>query len=69
MEYKVEYKKQLQSRSARVKCVDLHSELPWVVSGLYNGYVNIHDHSSQQLLKSMEVCSQPVRAVRFIECQ
>jgi len=45
MEFKVEYKKQLQSRSERVKCVDIDSELPWIVSGLYTGYINIYDYS------------------------
>jgi coatomer subunit beta' len=40
---KLEIKKKLISRSERVKSVDLHPTLPWVLIALYAGNVVIFD--------------------------
>jgi coatomer subunit beta' len=44
---KLEIKKKLLSRSDRVKSVDLHTTLPWVLIALYAGNVVIFDYNSQ----------------------
>ena len=44
---KFDVKKKLISHSERVKSVELHPELPWVLSGLFSGNITIYDHSSQ----------------------
>ncbi len=62
---KLEIKKKLVVRSERVKCVQLHPSLPWVVSALYSGNVTIHDHQKQTNVKTFEVSTEPVRAVAF----
>ncbi|RHX99140.1 hypothetical protein DYB36_009999 [Aphanomyces astaci] len=54
------------TRSERVKSVDLHPTEPWVLSGLYNGTVMLWDYDKQQLVKSFEVSTLPVRNARFI---
>ena len=43
---KFDIKKKLSSRSERVKCVDIHPELPWVLSSLYSGNITIYDYSN-----------------------
>ena len=43
---KLEIKKKLLSRSDRVKSVDLHPSLPWVLIALYAGNVVIYDYNS-----------------------
>ena len=43
---KLEIKKKLLSRSERVKSVDLHPNMPWVLIGLYAGNVVIFDYNS-----------------------
>ena len=62
---KLEIKKKLVVRSERVKSVQLHPTLPWVVSALYSGNVTIHDYQKQSNVKTFEVSSEPVRAVAF----
>lgn len=44
---KLEIKKKLLSRSERVKSVDVHPSLPWVLIALYAGTVMIYDYNSQ----------------------
>jgi len=44
---KLEIKKKLLSRSERVKSVELHPTLPWVLIGLYAGTVIIFDYNQQ----------------------
>ena len=44
-EMKLEIKKKLLSRSERVKSVELHPSLPWVLIALYAGNVNIYDYN------------------------
>ena len=47
MPLRLEIKKELSSRSDRVKSVDIHSgDQPWVLSALYNGNVYIWDYST-----------------------
>jgi coatomer subunit beta' len=44
---KLDIKKKLLNRSDRVKSVDLHPTLPWVVISLYAGTVTIYDFEAQ----------------------
>lgn len=66
MGMKIDVKRQLLSRSARVKSVDIHPSEPWLLTSLYNGHVNIYNYETQQLVKTFEVSQSPVRAARFI---
>jgi len=67
MPLKLDIKKKLSTRSERVKSVDLHPELPWVVAALYSGYISIFDYSNQSTVKSFEVSSNsPVRTAKFV---
>jgi WD40 repeat protein len=54
------------SRSDRVKGVDFHPTEPWILTGLYNGTVNIYNHETGAVVKTFEVAEVPVRCVRFI---
>ncbi|KAI0076912.1 coatomer beta [Panus rudis PR-1116 ss-1] len=58
--------RKLFSRSDRVKGVDFHPTEPWLLTGLYNGTVNIYNHDTGALVKTFEVAEVPVRCVRFI---
>jgi coatomer subunit beta' len=63
---KLEIKKKLLSRSERVKCVELHPTLPWVLIALYAGTVVIYDYNSQTQVRSFEITNAPVRVAKFI---
>lgn len=63
---KLEIKKKLLSRSERVKSVELHPTLPWVLIGLYAGTVIIFDYNQQSQVRSFEVTNAPVRCARFV---
>lgn len=43
---KLEIKKKLVTKSKRVKSVELHPNLPWVLIGLFNGNVMIYDYNT-----------------------
>ncbi|KAH7923637.1 Coatomer, beta' subunit [Leucogyrophana mollusca] len=58
--------RKLFSRSDRVKGVDFHPTEPWLLTGLYNGSVNIYNHETGALIKTFEVSTVPVRCVKFI---
>ncbi|KAI0941078.1 hypothetical protein AcV7_002725 [Taiwanofungus camphoratus] len=58
--------RKLFSRSDRVKGVDFHPTEPWLITGLYNGTVNIYNHETGAIIKTFEVSEVPVRCVRFI---
>ncbi|EIN11093.1 coatomer beta' subunit [Punctularia strigosozonata HHB-11173 SS5] len=62
----LDVKRKLFSRSDRVKGVDFHPTEPWLLTGLYNGTVNIYNRETGALLKTFEVSEVPVRCVRFI---
>lgn len=66
MSARLQIEKKLLSRSDRVKCVDLHPTEPWVLASLYNGNVYVWNYDTQNLVKTLEVTSLPVRAVKFI---
>ncbi|EPQ58853.1 coatomer protein [Gloeophyllum trabeum ATCC 11539] len=53
-------------RTDRVKGVDFHPTEPWLLTGLYNGSVNIYNHETGALVRTFEVAEVPVRCVRFI---
>ncbi|CAE7224546.1 unnamed protein product [Rhizoctonia solani] len=59
-------RRKLFARSDRVKSVDLHPTEPWLLTGLYNGQVNIYNTETSALIKTFEVAEVPVRCVRFI---
>ncbi|KAF9463704.1 coatomer protein [Collybia nuda] len=61
-----EVNRKLFSRSDRVKGVDFHPTEPWLLSGLYNGTVNIYNHETGAIVKTFEVAEVPVRCVKFI---
>jgi coatomer subunit beta' len=46
--------------------VDFHPTEPWLITGLYNGSVNIYHVDTGALVKTFEVAEVPVRCVRFI---
>lgn len=63
---KLDIKKKLLSRSERVKSVDLHPSLPWVLIALYAGNVVIYDYNQQSQVKSFEITDAPIRCAKFI---
>ncbi|TDL30082.1 coatomer protein [Rickenella mellea] len=58
--------RKLFQRSDRVKAVDFHPTEPWLLTGLYNGSVNIYNHETGALVKTFEVSEVPVRCASFI---
>jgi coatomer subunit beta' len=46
--------------------VDFHPTEPWLLTGLYNGSVNIYNHETGAIVKTFEVAEVPVRCVKFI---
>lgn len=67
MPLRLDLEKIAQVRSERVKCVELHSQEPWVLVALYTGQVLIFDYERSNVLKQFEVSDQPVRCARFVE--
>ncbi|OLY84802.1 Coatomer subunit beta' [Smittium mucronatum] len=55
-----------QTRTERVKSVDIHPTEPWILASLYNGKVFVYDYETQSQVKTFEVCELPVRAAKFI---
>ncbi|CAF4799801.1 unnamed protein product, partial [Rotaria socialis] len=39
---------------------------PWILVTLFNGQAHIYNHETQQLIKTFEICSVPVRAGKFV---
>ncbi|XP_041732741.2 coatomer subunit beta'-like isoform X2 [Coregonus clupeaformis] len=66
MPLRLDIKRKLTARSDRVKSVDLHPTEPWMVASLYNGSVCVWNHETQTLVKTFEVCDQPVRVAKFV---
>lgn len=63
---KFELKKKLVAKSEKVKAVDFHPTLPWILIGLYTGAVSIYDYNTQACLQFIEITNKPIRTVRFI---
>ncbi|KAF7370716.1 Coatomer subunit beta' [Mycena sanguinolenta] len=61
-----EVNRKLFNRSERVKGVDFHPTEPWLLTGLYNGSVNIYNHETGAIVKTFEVSEVPVRCCKFI---
>ncbi|KAF7356710.1 Coatomer subunit beta' [Mycena venus] len=61
-----EVNRKLFNRSERVKGVDFHPTEPWLLTGLYNGTVNIYNHETGAIVKTFEVSEVPVRCCKFI---
>lgn len=57
---KFEIKKKMKSRSERVKCIEMHPELPWVLVSLYSGNITIYDYSNEvstiDISQSLDLC-------------
>lgn len=66
MPLRLDIKRQLISRSDRVKAVDFHPTEPWLLAALYNGNVYIWNYETQQLVKTFEVSELPVRTAKFV---
>ncbi|CAF3672143.1 unnamed protein product [Rotaria socialis] len=66
MPLRLDVKRKLSVRSDRVKCVDIHPNEPWILVTLFNGQAHIYNHETQQLIKTFEICSVPVRAGKFV---
>jgi len=66
MPLRLDIKRQLISRSDRVKSVDFHPTEPWLLTALYNGNVYIWNYETQQMVKTFEVSELPVRTAKFV---
>eukprot|EP00166_Cyanidium_caldarium_P006019 ctg_771.g303 len=55
-----------QSRSERVKCVDVHPTEPWVLASLYTGQLLVYDYHTGAVMKQFDVSDQPLRAAKFV---
>uniref|UniRef100_A0A0B7B2C4 Beta'-coat protein n=1 Tax=Arion vulgaris TaxID=1028688 RepID=A0A0B7B2C4_9EUPU len=66
MPLKLKIKRRLLARSDRVKSIELHPTLPWMLVSLYSGRVYIWNIESKQIVKTLEVCDLPVRTARFV---
>lgn len=66
MPLRLDTKRKLLARSDRVKAVDVHPSEPWICAALYNGNVHVWNIEAQQLIKTLEVCTTPVRAAKFV---
>ncbi|KAG9050527.1 hypothetical protein FS837_004711 [Tulasnella sp. UAMH 9824] len=62
----LDVKRKLFAKSDRVKSTDFHPTEPWIITGLYNGTVNLYHVETGALLKTFEVAEVPVRCVKFI---
>ncbi|KAI9459549.1 coatomer protein complex subunit beta 2 [Boletus coccyginus] len=61
----------LSAENNVVQCVwhQLSPYKPWVLTGLYNGSVNIYNHEMGTLVKTFEVSNIPIHCVKFIPRQ
>ncbi|XP_054160801.1 coatomer subunit beta'-like [Oppia nitens] len=66
MPVKLDVQRKLLSRSDRVKCCDLHPTEPLMLASLFTGQVHVWNYDSQELVKSFDVCGQPVRSAKFV---
>ncbi|KAK2197367.1 bifunctional WD40-repeat-containing domain superfamily/WD40 repeat/G-protein beta WD-40 repeat/Coatomer [Babesia duncani] len=66
MSQQMGFRKKLEIRSKKVKCVDIHPFEPWVASALYNGSVTIYNYKTQSLLKKIDICNSSLRCCKFI---
>ena len=55
------------NHSDRVKCIDMHSTEPWILTSLFTGKVYIWNYITGDVVRQWDVCSSPVRACRFVE--
>lgn len=55
------------NHSDRVKCIDMHSTEPWILTSLFTGKVYIWNYNTGDVVRQWDVCSSPVRACRFVE--
>ena len=55
---KLEIKKKVVHKSERVKSVELHPNLPWILIGLYTGNVTVFDYNTQVSSSAFSVSSK-----------
>jgi len=67
MPLKLDVDKVLHGKSERVKCVDIHSKEPWILSALYSGNIFIWNYDTESIVRTFEVSEVPVRNAKFIE--
>lgn len=53
-------------RTSRIKATDFHYQQPWIIQGMFNGELVLYDWAVGRTLKTISVCSHPIRAVRFV---
>lgn len=62
----VDIKKIAETRSYRVKSVDLHPTEPLLALSLFTGHVLLVNIENGNVVRRVEVSSSPIRAVRFV---
>lgn len=62
----LDFKKLLETRSYRVKGIDIHPSEPHLVTSLFTGAIQVVNFETSQLLRTVDVSTSPVRAVRYI---
>lgn len=58
--------KSMQEHSERVKSIDFHPFEIWIIASLYNGKVVIWNYETSVNVRTFEVSTVPIRAVKFI---
>ncbi|KAG4302136.1 hypothetical protein PCK1_001408 [Pneumocystis canis] len=58
--------KTMLEHTERVKSIDFHPLEPWIITSLYNGKVTIWNYEISVNIRTFEVSTVPIRAVRFI---
>jgi coatomer subunit alpha len=54
-----------EGKSSRVKGICFHHSLPWILTSLHNGVVNLYDYISGILIDKFEEHDGPVRGIDF----
>lgn len=68
MPLQLDIKKRLHTRSDRVKSVDFHSSLPWLLVALYSGHLVIYNWDEQSTVRTIEASpNTAIRCARFID--
>eukprot|EP00792_Barthelona_sp_PAP020_P006887 TRINITY_DN3079_c2_g1_i1.p1 TRINITY_DN3079_c2_g1~~TRINITY_DN3079_c2_g1_i1.p1 ORF type:complete len:803 (+),score=235.25 TRINITY_DN3079_c2_g1_i1:39-2447(+) len=57
----------LKITTEKIKHVDYHHTEPFVLCACYDGSIRLYNHITGQLVRSLDVSSEPLRACKFIE--
>lgn len=55
------------NHSDRVKCIDMHSTEPWILTSLFTGKVYIWNYNTGDMVRQWDATSCPIRTCRFVE--